>query len=189
MALDLNLKLTKQQQQNLMAAILIIGGLGYAYWNYLLNPLIKTYNQKKQILVEKKKDLKDAKEMVLKYDLFLQRATIITKRLDFINKRLPETFNISDIIKDVTEKAAMANIKVISFKPETKEIEKGNYKEIQINMDLVTNYINLGNFLTNLGYIERLLSPINPTIDFITEDESGNNIKVNLMLKVYLFKK
>lgn len=189
MAIDLNIKLTKQQQQNLMAAILIIGGLGYAYWNYLLNPLITTYNQKKKTLEEKRKDLKDARDMVLKYDLFLQKATVITKRLDFINKRLPDTLNISDIIKDVTEKAAMSNIKIISFRPEQKEIVKENYKEVQINVDLVTNYINLGNFLTNIGYIERLISPINPTIDFLAEDESGNNIRVSLILKVYLYKK
>ncbi len=189
MAPNLNIKLTKQQQQNLIATILIIGGLGYAYWNYLLNPLRTTFSQKKQTLEQKRKDLKDARDMVLKYDSFLQKATTITKRIDFINKRLPDTLNISDIIRDVTEKAAMSNIKVISFRPEQKENIKGDYKEVQINVDLVTNYINLGNFFTNIGYIERLITPVNPTIDFLAEEQEGNNIRVSLALKVYLYKK
>jgi len=187
MAINLNIKLTQKQQQNLVLAILLIGGLGYAYWNYLLNPMIMKYNEKSKMLQEKRKDLKDARELVAKYDEFLKKAALINKKIDFINKRLPATMSISDIVRELTDKAAISNIKIISFRPAEKVTVKENYKEMLIDVSMVSNFNNFGNFLTNLGYIEKVLSPINPVIVSMPEDENGNNLKISMMVKVYLF--
>lgn len=187
MALDLNIKLTQKQQQNLILAILLIGGLGYSYWNYLLNPLIIQYNEKSKTLQAKRKDLKDARELVAKYDEFLKRAALINKKIDFIDKRLPSTMNVSDIVRELTDKAAMSNIKIITFRPQEKITVKENYKEMLIDVSMVSNFNNFGNFLTNIGYIEKILSPINPVITYVPEDKDGNNLRISMIIKVYLF--
>jgi|DewCreStandDraft_4_1066084.scaffolds.fasta_scaffold04380_13 Tfp pilus assembly protein PilO len=185
----LNIKLTKEQQNNLIAAVLLTGLAIYAYIKWWYIPVSNQYKQRVATLQQKKKDLQDAREMVAKYAEFMRRASEIDKKVDFVYKRLPKAFVFSDIVKDVTKVATQNNINIISFEPEQKVINKGEYKEYEIKVNFPSNYKNLGNFLTDLGYLERLITPAKIDIqrnkNLGAEFDSSNNINVSMVLKVY----
>lgn len=185
----LDIKLTKEQQNNLIAAVLLTGLAIYAYIKWWYIPVSNQYKQKVATLQQKKKDLQDAREMVVKYAEFMRRASEIDKKVDFIYKRLPKIFIFSDIVKDVTKVATQNNINIISFEPEQKIINKGEYKEYEIKVNFPSNYKNLGNFLTDLGYLERLITPTKLNIQrnksSNIEYDSSQNINVSMVLKVY----
>lgn len=185
----LKIKLTKEQQNNLIATVLLVGFAIFAYVKWWFIPVNNQYKEKVKILEQKKKDLQDAREMVTKYAEFVRRASEIDKRVDFIYKRLPKTFVLSDIIKDVTKVATQNNINIISFEPEQKIINKGEYKEYEIRLNFPTNYKNLGKFLTDLGYIERLITPAKINIsrnkNVTTQIDSSQNINTSMVIKVY----
>ncbi|MBP7792634.1 MAG: type 4a pilus biogenesis protein PilO [Candidatus Goldbacteria bacterium] len=184
----IKIKLTKEQQQNLLAAVLLVGFAVFAYVKWWFIPVNNQYKEKVKILEQKKKDLQDAREMVAKYAEFMRRASEIDKKVDFIYKRLPKTFVFSDVIKDVTKVATQNNINVINFEPEQKIVNKGEYKEYAIKVNFPANYKNLGNFLTDLGYVERLITFAKFDIHKNAQPAGGDNsqnINVGMVLKVY----
>lgn len=184
----LRIKLTKEQQNNLIAAVLLSGLAIFAYVKWWFIPVNNQYKEKIKILEQKRKDLQDAREMVAKYAEFMRRASEIDKKVDFIYKRLPKSFILSDVIKDVTKVATQNNINVISFEPEQKIINKGEYKEYEIKISFPSNYKNLGKFLNDLGYVERLINPTKINIQKnrgAIATDSSQNINTSLVLKVY----
>lgn len=184
----LKIKLTKEQQNNLIAAVFFTCFAIFAYVKWWFIPVNNQYKEKVRILEQKKKDLQDAREMVAKYAEFMRRASEIDKKVDFIYKRLPKNFILSDVVKDVTKAATQNNINVISFEPEQKIINKGEYKEYEIKVGFPANYKNLGQFLTDLGYVERLITPTKIDIQKnrnIVATDSSQNINITMVLKVY----
>lgn len=185
------LNLTKKQQQNLIIGVVLIGAIGYVYYAYLFTPNLKTIKDRSAALEQKKKDLEDARNMVSKYDEFLKRATEINTKSDFINKRLPSDMSISDTIKEITEKATESNINIVGFEPSGKPAKKDDYYESEINMHFDTNYKDLGDFLTRIGYIERLTNPAKISIRSKNGDASGvstnDSITVDITIKIYSF--
>jgi Tfp pilus assembly protein PilO len=183
------IKLTTAQQQNIAAAVLIVALAGFVYVKYLFLPVNKNYSSKVTVLEQKKKELKDARDMVSNYSQYMAEAAEINRSVDFINRRLPQEMNISDTISELTKRATECNINIVNFTP-GKETNKGDYKEFQIDVGFDTNYRDLGNFLTQIGYIERLTTPANLSI--VKQDAKGaagtnKNIKVTMSVKIYSF--
>lgn len=183
--LNFNIKLTKEQTNNLVAGVLITGVVIFGYVQYLIKPVMANHKKKTVLLEQKEKDLKDAREMVSKYAEFSQRASEIIRKVDFINKRLPKGANIADTIREMTKSATESNINIINFQP-GKEVNKGDYKEYAIGVNYSTNYRNMGNFLTRIGYIERLTIPADLSVQkVVATGDSGNNLAVSMKLKIY----
>jgi Tfp pilus assembly protein PilO len=179
------INLTKEQQNNLAAAVLISALAIFAYVNYWAKPVLKKYKDQTAVLEQKKKELKDAREMVSKYAEFLARASEINKKVDFINKRLPKDMNIADTIRETTKAAAESSINVINFLP-GRETNKGDYKEFAISVTCNTNFRDLGRFLTRVGYIERLTIPGDVIMQKMTDSKSQwQNVSVTLKIKTY----
>jgi len=189
-ATGLNIKLTKEQQNNLAAAVLVSALAIFAYVRYWAMPVMKNYREKTAVLLQKKKDLRDAREMVSRYSEFLARASEINRKVDFINKRLPGQINIADTIRDITKSATESNIDVVNFQP-GREVNKGSYKEFPIVINFASNYTELGNFLSRVGYIERLTIPSAVSAqrtENTAQDGSvarSKNLAVSMTIKIY----
>jgi Tfp pilus assembly protein PilO len=185
-----SIKLTKQQQQNIAAAALIIAGVLFVYIKYFFLPNNKALSDKTAVLEQKKKDLNDARSMVAKYDEFLKNASEINYRTDFINRRLPAEANISDTIRELTKRATEYNISIINFEPGI-QTNKGEYNQTEIKIHFLTTYNDLGNFLTSIGYIERLTTPSSVSIKAYKPSDASaavrENISVDMSVQIYSF--
>jgi Tfp pilus assembly protein PilO len=162
----------------------------YGYWNYGYAPKKKELTEKAAMLAQKEKDYEDAFSLASKYDEFKAKEVVINKKVDFMNRRLPKYSEISTILKDITLAATEAKLRIYSFSPDAKEEKKGSYVETKIAVDFDTNFVNLGNFLTRIGYIERLIVPANLQIEAVDRARTNlpdDNIKVTMNLKVYSF--
>ncbi len=183
-----NIRLTKEQQNILIVAVVLVGGITYAYINFLFQPNVTAIKAKTQQLQQKSKDLQDARQMAGSYAEFVKKAEFINRKVDFINRRLPVDLQISDTIREVTRKATEANIGILNFEPGN-TIKKGGYSEIKIIATFETNYGDLGKFITNLGYIERMTSASNirVTSALTSGSASPNTVLVAMELKIYSF--
>ncbi|MCE5301457.1 MAG: type 4a pilus biogenesis protein PilO [Spirochaetia bacterium] len=188
-ALKFNIQLTQKQQQNLIAGVLIVALVGFGYAKLLVLPDMQKIKDKTVVLDQKKKDLSDARKLVSEYDQFLKKASDISARTDFVDRRIPQQTNIADTIKEMTSKATESNISIIRFEP-GKEVTKGDYKEMDVAVAFSSTYNDLGNFLTAIGYIERLTTPFNLSIrqkPYSAGQKviSRENIDVNMNVKIY----
>jgi Tfp pilus assembly protein PilO len=187
------IKLTKKQQQNLAVIVIVAVGLIYVYVKILMMPAIAQYKEKAAILEVKSKELQDARTMVAKYPEFLKRASEISSRTEFINRRLPQDSNVSETIREITKRATESNINIIRFEP-GKETVKGEYKEMEIRVSFLATFRDLGDFLTRLGYIERLTTSSNLVIRGLSEAEArgagrigSENLNIDMSIKIYSF--
>ncbi len=187
-----NIKLTKKQQQNIAAAVIITGAAIFGYVKYLYTPLTAKVQKKQEVLEQKKKELSEARRMVSQYAAFLQEQHEINAKIDFMNSRLPKNVSIADVIDQITKQATMSNIAIIEFAP-GKEYNRGDYREYEVGANFSTNFRDLGEFLTRLGYIKRVISPSGLRISRISTG-SGNisgpgvrNISVELTLNLYSY--
>jgi len=182
---NFKLNLTPKQQQMLVAAVIGLAGFGYVYWNFLFSPNVKAISEKKAVLAKKKDELAKARDMVMKYPEFLRNAGIITKKVEFINKRLPSTMTISDTILGLSEKAVETNVRISKFTPD-RETAKGDYTEYKIKMIMQADFANLGRFTTAMGYIEKLTVPDEIRIELNTDRPwQADALKVDMVAKVY----
>ena len=183
-----NIKLTKEQQNVLVVAVLLIAGTAYLYINYLFQPNVKKIQERTAVLQQKKKDLQDARQMAGSYSEFVKKAEFINRKVDFANRRLPLQVTISDTIREITIKATEANIGIISFQP-LSSLKKNGYTETKVNVNFETNYYNLGKFLTNIGYIESMTAASGLRINSIIQKDSvsADTIRVDMELKVYSY--
>jgi Tfp pilus assembly protein PilO len=125
--------------------------------------------------------------MVSKYSEFLARASEINRKVDFINKRLPKDINIADTIREITKTGTENNVNILRFEP-GKELNKNDYKEFSIAVNYKTNYRDLGNFLTGIGYLDRLTIPSDLAIQRMpvaAEGEATKNLSVSMKIKIY----
>jgi Tfp pilus assembly protein PilO len=187
------IKLTKQQQQNLAVIAIVVAGALYVYVKILMMPAMSQYKEKAAILEVKSKELQDARTMVAKYPEFLKRASEISSRTEFINRRLPQDSNVSETIREITKRATESNINIIKFEP-GKETVKGEYKEMEIRVTFLATFRDLGDFLTRLGYIERLTTSSNLLIKGLTDADARNlgrigseNLSIEMSIKIYSF--
>jgi|ERR1035437_2437605 Tfp pilus assembly protein PilO len=187
------IKLTTKQQQNLIAAGLITIAFGFAYVKFLFLPAMQQFKEKTTVLEQKNKELQDARNMVAKYPEFLKRASEISSRTEFINRRLPQDSNVSETIREITKRATESNINIINFEP-GKETVKGEYKEMEIKVTFRATFVDLGDFLTKLGYIERLTTSSQLSIKGMTATElksptktGRENLNIDMIIKIYSF--
>jgi len=187
MAMNLNIKLTQQQQQALIAVVLFVVGGGWLYWQYLFKPALEEVNKKTAQLKEVQTTLDKSNEINMRYNVFEQENTEMSKKFDWVTKRLPRTISLGDTITEITKVGAENNIKLIDFVPSAnekeKEMDKFKYKEHSINISFATNYIDLGNFLTGLGYIEKITVP--SEVNLIAANPGTNQINVTMKILIY----
>lgn len=181
-----NFRLTKEQQNILVVAVLLIGGITYAYINYLFQPNVIKIKDRTAQLQQKTKDLQDARQMAGSYAEFVKKAEVINRKVDFANRRLPVQIMISDAIREITGKATEANIGIVSFQPMA-AVKKSGYTETKVAVNFRTNYQNLGKFLTLLGYIESMTSASSLKIMSVIQkgSTSQDTIAVDMEIKVF----
>jgi len=183
------IKLTQKQQTTIAAAVLLLGFVGYAYWNYLYSPLVKKYKEKTVILEQKQKDLQDAKNMVSKYPEFLARASAINSETEYLNSRLPEKLSFAELIEEISDKAAASDVTIENFSPE-KETKKGEYTEKRFKFVTRSGYGNLGSLITGFGYSKMVIVCDELKMKMDEEDiYAKNNVRTEMVLKIYNYPK
>jgi Tfp pilus assembly protein PilO len=185
--MSFKINLTKEQQNNLAAAVIGTALVVFVYVKYWAMPVMSGYKSKTVILEQKKKELGDARQMVSNYSEFLARTSEISGKSDFINKRLPKDINISETIREITKSATENNINIIKFEP-GEELNKGEYKEFAIALNYNTNFKDMGYFLTSIGFLDRLTIPSDMNIQrkgTNSETSGADNLVVNMKIKIY----
>ena len=108
-----NLKLTKEQQQALAFAVMILGGGSYGYYNFLFKPRVAKIATLKKELKEEKKLLEEMRASVRKIDEFKRNAERVARDLRVIKKRLPDEERVPEVMKGINKAVKMSGVALI----------------------------------------------------------------------------
>jgi len=149
---------SKDQIQKYALIVIVAGAAIYGYVFELYLPTLKSVGVLGVELQSKKDSYEEAKKKFADYEKLKKDAKNAELELFFTMRRLPNTENQSECIKEISRAAAEYNITVQSFTPGKSAPGKSFYNEVAIVLSLVGDYNDFGKFITRLGYSVRLLN-------------------------------
>ena len=150
--------MSKDQIQKYVLIAIVAGAAVYGYVFQLYLPTLSSVSTLKTELQSKKDSYEEAKRKAADYEKLKKDAKKAELDLLFTMRRLPNTDNQSECIKEISRAAAEYNISVQSFTPGKSVPGKSFYNEVPIALSLIGNYHDFGRFITRLGYAVRLLN-------------------------------
>ena len=101
-------------------------------------------------------------------------------------RQLPEKTEVPGLIEDISHQGLAAGLEFKSIKlmPE-KEIDF--YVELPIEISVLGNYHQFGEFVSNVASLPRIVTLHDFTIKPVNNDTSGNNLEMNITAKTYRY--
>ncbi|MFH1074866.1 MAG: type 4a pilus biogenesis protein PilO [Candidatus Firestonebacteria bacterium] len=181
--------MSKDQIQKYALIAIVAGAAVYGYVFELYLPTLKNVSSLRAELQSKKGSYEEAKRKAADYEKLKKDAKKAELDLLFTMRRLPNTDNQPECIKEISRAAAENNITIQSFTPGKMVPGKSFYDEVPIALNLSGNYNNFGEFITKLGYSIRLLNCFD--VQFFVAGLGGNNISakgsVNMAVSLKTF--
>ena len=156
----------KYQDLPLLLRIFFCALIGLAIgWYFFIN---ESYSSVQANLKEKKSMLendiakleRDKKNISEQTEEELEaKIKRIKNSIENTKKSLPSQFHLESIIRAINRSANSSGIRLMSFKPEPEQESSGNVKyiEMQIRLELVGSYKQIGEFFNNISKLDTMV--------------------------------
>ena len=138
----------------------------------------KQLSQDNEIVSKSLDQLKSAEDNFKNINLLLSQTK---KDLEFLDKRIPNSVNIGEVLKEIDSSMKKRKVTLISMQP-MPGIEEKLYTKIPIRLMLKGSFINLYNLLYDFESMNRMLVAESMTISRSNLDE---NCQAELTANVY----
>lgn len=156
-------KLSKQQQQILIIAVVFVIGGGYVYWNYMLKPTLENIRVREQKHAELVAKIESAERQARRLPALQNELAMLQLDLSSVEKQLPKDKDMPNIIRLLTREALQEDLQFSSLAP--KPSSKQQYFDIiPFDLRLVGNLQSLARFLASLGQQDRIFQAQNITL-------------------------
>ena len=180
--------MTKNIQKNLIILVVLIAGLGFGYFNYLIAPLNARYKENLSKLDQIESKLADTKKKALELPKLQADMKNLEMEVADLEKMLPKDKDVPSLIRIITKTAQKYQLSVSNITPGAL-VSQPNYNEIPFQMTMQGTYHSVAYFLDDIGQESRILSVKN--INFVSNNPSKDNpstVNVNCILVAYTFK-
>ena len=180
-----NIKLTKQQQQYLVAGVVMLGAIGYCYVTFFWLPISEQ-------IADVEKKTKEVEDKIEKAQRQAARLPRLQAELEELNKqaaeserRLPKKKSVPDILVTVSELADKYHVVLLNFTPGG-QATKQFFNELSYPISVKGTFHNVGKFLAAISLEERIFNVQN----VVYGDASGDmgEMTVTFTLLSYQYK-
>ncbi len=173
----------KRQTWIILASVTVGVLVLYAFFAY--TPLAKNLNRQRRVLQVKEKELAEAKQLVASVAAFQERAARTQMSIQHLEERIPARPRVPELIKDVTRVATECNLKDLQFTPQAMVARKG-VQEQPVKISATCTYHALGQFLTKLASLPRLITAQDVKITGKDKTGKSESILAELTLVTYV---
>ena len=181
------LKLTKEQQQLIVAIVLLASAAGYSYWAYFWTPIsekIKIVNQK---IEETDRDIQSARATAARLPQLRAQIQDLQEKAEAGEKKLPKSKELPKLIDTLSSLARQYNVTIITFAPGP-SATKDYFIELQYGMTVRGTYHSLAKFLTALATQERIFQSRNLTLSPIQGSNPNESVTAQFTLLAFQYK-
>ena len=142
--------------------ILVIS-LSFACGYWVIKDSLSKHRQVKQdneIISRNIDQLKSAEDNFKNINMLMNKTK---NELEFLDKRIPGSVNIGEVLKEIDSSMKERNVKLISMQP-MPNVEDKLYTKIQIKLMLEGSFFNIYNLLYDFETMNRMLVAENMTI-------------------------
>jgi Tfp pilus assembly protein PilO len=179
--------MTKEQQQALTAAsplLVVVALVGwYMYW---FSPLQARLASKAADLDQTLRQVETLKASASRLDALQKECDDLRAQVKLMERRLPRTKNLEDILRTVTETAIKNRVTISSLSPGG-ESSQAYYIEVPFSLNLTAGLHNLGKFLAALGQQERIFTAKNLSLSYSPNPKKGYTVQGSFTLSAYVY--
>jgi type IV pilus assembly protein PilO len=155
MAKKVEIKLTKEQQQLIIASVLMSIAFGYSYVVYFWQPMAKKIQDLGQQIEKSDSDIAEARRQAARLPQLRAQIEQLQAQAEDAEKRLPKGKEVPELLEALTDIAKQYNIIVVSFTPGHPAGQQ-YFIEIPYQVSIRGGYHDVGRFLTALALQERI---------------------------------
>lgn len=182
------MKLDIQVLKPVFLSLMLLCVVAYAFFHYMYKPMRDKGIDLDNQIEKKEEELKQTEKIVANLDIKKAEFEKVKQELEYVITRLPSKEEIPELIKTITDLAIKSNIELITFQPRP-SISKEVYEEIPISLFVKGTYHNVGQFLANIGNLERIITPSNVIMTALSptmKDPATAN--ANLLVTAFVYK-
>jgi len=181
---NLDIKLSKEQQQYLVFAVLIIGGGGFSYIKYFWMPTSAKISETREQIVQVERKIDKAKRQAGKLNKIKKEIALLNQQAAEAEKQLPKDQDLVGVIELVTGLTEKYNFDLTNL-AQTRRTPRPHFIEIGYTVGGKATYHDLGRFLAALALEERIFNV--QGVSFGPPDAAGVMV-VNFELISYQYK-
>ncbi len=156
-----NMNKLKTLPLNIQIAIAVVPSvLLIALFIFLIfMPKNKEMDALKDRLVKLDNEIISSETKVKRLDALIVENKILRERLHKLKEQLPEEKEVSVLLKQISELGLRSGLDILLWKPEGRSADpQGLYIEIPVSVKVVTGYHQLGDFLSHISRLSRLVN-------------------------------
>lgn len=182
------LKLTKEQQQLIVAGVLMTGALGFVYVKYFWIPTKQKIAEATTKLEGVNKKIKQAEDTARRLPQLQRQLAELEVLAQEAEEKLPKKKEVPKLIETLSDLAKEHRVDIQSISPAGSG-KRENYQENFYSLVIQGSYHSVARFLTALGMEERILHSRNLTLSPITSAlQPSFTVQASFTLVVYQYK-
>ncbi|MFC1679865.1 type 4a pilus biogenesis protein PilO [Elusimicrobiota bacterium] len=152
-----NIKLSKQQQQYLVLAVMVIGGGGFAYVKYFYMPTSQKIQETRESIKTVEGKIQKAQRKAQMLDKIEKQLAELNEKAAAAEKRLPKKTNLPEVIELMTDLTRRYNTELKSFST-GKRSKKTHFVEVSYQIAVDASFHDLGRLLAAIAMQERIFN-------------------------------
>lgn len=183
----MDIKLTKEQQQMIVAIVLFAGAGGYSYWTYFWVPISEKIKVVKGKIESTDREIASARQTAARLPQLRAQIQELQEKAEAVEKKLPKTKELPTLIDTLSGVARQYNLTIMNFSPGGTSV-KDYFIELQYGMTIRGNYHNLAKFLTALATQERILQTRGLSLSPVSGSTGSETVTAQFTLLAFQYK-
>ncbi len=166
----------------MLVIVVVCGAIFYATWHYD----VQKQRTKLEQIVQQENDLKQTFEIkqqkAANLEALKQQMAEMEQSFGDMLRQLPNQTEVAGLLVDISQTGLAAGLEFELFKPE-EEIPSDFYAELPIQIRVVGDYHQLGEFVSGVASLPRIVTTHNVNIS--RSDGAGDKLTMNAVAKTY----
>lgn len=166
----------------MLVIVVVCGAIFYATWHYD----VQKQRTKLEQIVQQENDLKQTFEIKQKkaanLEALKQQMAEMEQSFGDMLRQLPNQTEVAGLLVDISQTGLAAGLEFEMFKPED-EVPSDFYAELPIQIRVVGDYHQLGEFVSGVASLPRIVTTHNVNIS--RSDGAGDKLTMNAVAKTY----
>lgn len=164
-------------------AIIVAALVSLLSYYLLIDSKIDQLNAAKQKETELKQLYQTRYAASVNLEAYREQMNEMEQTFSFLLKQLPTTHETPGLLDDITYVGTTSGLSFIRINWEP-EIEQDFYTELPIRIDVIGNYHQFGNFVSEVAKLPRIVS----LHDFTIQADKNERLRFNVVAKTYRYK-
>ncbi len=188
--IDVNPLLTRLERMPAPQRFAILGlvalGVAGLYWFLFYGAKQTELGVLDRKLTKLEADVVKSRAVAANFKTFTKELADLQARLDHAVQRLPDSTELPGLLTDITSLGKKTGLEFRSFRPK-KEVKRGFYAEVPIDIELRGSYHNVGLFFDKIAHLPRIVRISKISMNVVDDSKDPPILKVKGVAQTFRF--